>query len=796
MHQNKISSLPPFSNAISPKSYSISCPKCPCFSYITIPDDFDKTFKIFINCENKHNAKISIDELLSMTQKNSYNKLCCDCLKSKNNNVLLFCNICKKITCNDCVKLHNHIEKNVINLTKIGKICQKHYLENNYFCKNCEIHFCGLCKIESHFSHDVIDLKTKIKTENEINKLRIICENESKILQNEVQNFQGLISKLTKKFDLIIKNKKKITDFKNLLLKIYLSNQLNYYNIENLDIIEKKYFEEYNPLNYNFNQGINNVYDVTNEKNNNFNLNSINKKENNFMILSQQKKDNNSKFNINNFNIEYNPDNNQLNKRNTTNNINNINKNSLVNFNLNENINTNKNNNENNFINNEKNCWAFSNNIDTSVIYINNDSSIDKNNNFNSHNEKIPRISSENHINSNHNLLNNSRVCSPKSLQYRRCSSNYYYKNNNTVILLEDDDDDLDGFNIIKNYIYGRKSKIINLLQVKKNIVLLSLDESSIIKLVLCQINFESNNSSFKLLLPINIFKTSISDIKNIKKDENIFIACSKEILCKFKIILDNTHKPVFKKLFMYKIKNDSIINYFDFKYVISLNENIFLTSGRNIGLLIWSKFSSENKNNNYELKNLKEFENTKIISMQKINENKIVLCSNNKNNSITTIFLVILDNEKIIKTKNKNIENKILEGSSIKIYGCYLLILLAKGGVLIFDAMLMKVNKILEMKNVLFSDLLICNDVINYFVVKKNRNNYSYFEYKLLINKTEDNVNFGKLKYMDEIKIPTRSKIVNSGYIFKNNSNNIEENERYYSHKVLINGSGEVFYY
>jgi len=107
--------------------------RCPNCNLISSLQSYYKEGKPVINycCENNHNGDILLDEYIKIYNNHSLLKeKCQDCNKNQNEvkGDYLYCHICKKFICIQCLLNHPNNEKhNVINFKRYDSSCKEHY---------------------------------------------------------------------------------------------------------------------------------------------------------------------------------------------------------------------------------------------------------------------------------------------------------------------------------------------------------------------------------------------------------------------------------------------------------------------------------------------------------------------------------------------------------------------------------------------------------------------------------------------------------------------------------------------
>ena len=198
----------------------ISCPMCILIQINT------KNNRVKIRCENGHENEMNIDSFISIYQIFKYT---CDKCKKELPTKYYYCNKCKELFCDSCMKKNYNKEINkghiFMNKTEINFYCDKHKKRFNNFCKNCQKNCCKKCCIE-HSSHELLLIKNEIRDSDYISKVEKMIIKEKKIIDEIEEKCPIAIFKnknpiLLKSFNRLISLRKKENQLKNKILKLY-----------------------------------------------------------------------------------------------------------------------------------------------------------------------------------------------------------------------------------------------------------------------------------------------------------------------------------------------------------------------------------------------------------------------------------------------------------------------------------------------------------------------------------------------------------------------------------------------
>ena len=219
-------------------------------AYPFIKIDFFKRFEeVNCFCQNGHYSVWSLVDFYknftsSKFYRNEISELyCTDCKRDNDyypREHYKFCEICKKVLCPKCEKIHNNINQTHSlkdRYVEENSSCLKHYKNYEYFCNDCRINLCEDCSFEheeNNPNHDIIEIKNEIDDDN-IKEINLNIENIKKSIitaENLIKTKQCNINKFY--FLNTLNRMKLILLYKMTLLNMYQKNKSNYIIIKNL----------------------------------------------------------------------------------------------------------------------------------------------------------------------------------------------------------------------------------------------------------------------------------------------------------------------------------------------------------------------------------------------------------------------------------------------------------------------------------------------------------------------------------------------------------------------------------
>ena len=238
-------------------SKEIICPKCSEQCLIKIEDYIIKLF----DCKNNHSTIMKLDNFKE-SQKIDLGQIKCNNCNDKNlgntyNHSFFYCNNCKINICPLCKEKHN---KNhfIINYELKDYICPFH--NNIYFkyCHNCKQNICMLCN-QMHMNHKLELFENMIS--NPDNK-RIELDN----LKNEINIFNNNVKKIINGLNKLIENMETYYSIFNNIFDNYNINNKNYNILKNIAQINltNNIYKEIQEINRNKNyyDKINKIFNI------------------------------------------------------------------------------------------------------------------------------------------------------------------------------------------------------------------------------------------------------------------------------------------------------------------------------------------------------------------------------------------------------------------------------------------------------------------------------------------------------------------------------------------------------
>jgi len=232
----------------------------------------NKKFQISIyECENQHKKdELNLDEFENSQLINESNIICdvCKHLNKGNTykNAFYFCNNCKLNICPLCKIEHNkdNQEHDIINYDNKFSKCGIHKEVYSLYCKTCHKNICTLCEL-GHAEHELISLgKLVIKKKDIENKLEDFkisldkfSENINRIkdvlqnVYNYCQKFYKVIDGIIHNFDIKNRNYQSLCNLKEIFNEDISKKLDNIINMENYTQKITEIFKMYNSINNN-----------------------------------------------------------------------------------------------------------------------------------------------------------------------------------------------------------------------------------------------------------------------------------------------------------------------------------------------------------------------------------------------------------------------------------------------------------------------------------------------------------------------------------------------------------------
>ena len=772
---------------------AIICSLCYSLSSINIiKENENEEIFIELTCRNNHTQKMPIKNFLDSYQ-NYFIKKCQICNMNININKLLYCFFCKEIFCVNCREKHlSKLNKKNNHLYKIfilkEKNCLKHKFKiNEYYCITCEKYLCKDCLPIAHFNHNIKNLYSVLDHKN---KLKNIIEEEENINKKNLQEFNKIIVNAKNKFRDVYNCEKIINNIKKNIINTYENNNGNFYNINNLNLIEKNFYNK---------KGV--KYDINNLSDY-FCINKNNLNKNNQIINNNYEKKEDIKFNIKrsqrhivNIDKKLNQiENNEDDKSRSSSLI------SSKSF-----LNT------QNLENNDNNDNFKLNNLNFNQININNCDNIQKNeiNNDSDNND-----SDKNEDQEENQFENTSITSIEENNTFYKMETPLFYNNYNKIINNDslNINKNIGGNNDLQKIDNNNSNKNINeenvqkkyykIIQTNKNIkhilclshnnlIIISYDVNNCNNLSIYKIHHNENNY-IKLdhLKYIHIFNEPINDIDKYQ-DETLLI-CSNKVIVKIKII--NYITGDYSILFRFTTsnsnindKNSSLYNTI-FKMCLPLSNTNFLICNQMNNIIYWKREKTLNSviRKEKETANILQTlytQNYNIFTMKEIQDNLIVASMQIETNGKKHYSLLYLqidnNNIKVLDIKPIHFELNTDKNSIQKINDNYFLVLLNFVGFVIIETNKKDITKkIIDKKaSFLFVESKLYKEYLYTFVIKKNiiDNNLIFKQYKC---KIEDfSKDLVKFKSGKDFLLNFKNQINKIGIFFEENEINIINN-------------------
>lgn len=262
---------------------------------------------IKINCPYHSEISLNVYEYYKRQQEFTYySKKCEECLieiQKNHSNKFIYCYYCQKVICPLCFQYHTELHKTqCIYIGKIPERCLKHFHEEKFaiFCKDCVEHIClediekhTNCKNKINFELDFFPLvQKKVKViENKYKELKTICRIYETIVDSYrhcPNNYYHCIN-IIKLADEIEKNRKGDLEEIKQLEKIFESINNKFEEQKNvLDNLKNEFKIEINGIEKNLdlrNRGLNDKAISLMSKINFSNLEELNVSNNNITSL-------------------------------------------------------------------------------------------------------------------------------------------------------------------------------------------------------------------------------------------------------------------------------------------------------------------------------------------------------------------------------------------------------------------------------------------------------------------------------------------------------------------------------
>ena len=224
----------------------ISCSKCftkSLSSLIIHKQKESSNYNIKIVCKNGHTEEMPLIKFTFMNYR-IYKKECSKCKQQIEMKKINYCFTCKLFLCKNCQCEHSKESGSISSYYGLlENVCDNHNQKiQEYYCFDCTKYLCKSCLKNHHQDHiNIINLMEKFNMYENMIKDEIVKE---KIL---VEKYNRIINALREVISNNIKQKKMRLELKKSILYSYINNNMNYYNIKNMDFAK-------NHLNFEFDQ--------------------------------------------------------------------------------------------------------------------------------------------------------------------------------------------------------------------------------------------------------------------------------------------------------------------------------------------------------------------------------------------------------------------------------------------------------------------------------------------------------------------------------------------------------------
>ena len=213
----------------------ISCPECHIrsLSSLIIHKKHDSyNYNIKIVCNKNHTVEMPLSKFNNIYYP-SYTKECSKCKKQTVIIKINYCSLCKLFLCKNCLNEHKKDSCNISNYySLLENLCNEHEQKiKEYYCVECQKFFCKLCLQKHDQNHkNIINLNEKFLRYEKVIKAEILKE------KSLLEKYNRIINSLREDISNKIKQKKMRLQLKKSILNSYRNNQMNYYNIQNMDL--------------------------------------------------------------------------------------------------------------------------------------------------------------------------------------------------------------------------------------------------------------------------------------------------------------------------------------------------------------------------------------------------------------------------------------------------------------------------------------------------------------------------------------------------------------------------------
>ena len=228
-----------------PNPSEISCSKCRTKSLSSLNiqrQNQSNNYNIKIVCKNEHTEEMPLIKFAYLNF-HIYKKNCAKCKQKIEIKKINYCNKCKKFFCKNCPCEHSKDSVSISSYyTLLENKCNFHNQNiQEYYCVDCSKNLCKSCLKNHDQSHkNIVNLMEKFNKYEKMIKNEIVKE---KIL---VEKYNKIINALREFIYNDIRQKKMFHELKKSILLSYTSNNMNYYNIQNMDFAKNNLNMEFN----------------------------------------------------------------------------------------------------------------------------------------------------------------------------------------------------------------------------------------------------------------------------------------------------------------------------------------------------------------------------------------------------------------------------------------------------------------------------------------------------------------------------------------------------------------------
>ena len=222
-----------------PNSTEILCSKCNTASLISLKiqrQTDSKGFNIKVLCKNGHEEIIPLTKFVMLNQR-LYKKICSKCKQKTDVKKIYYCFKCKDYYCANCHCEHSNEKKYSSNYYGLlENRCSSHnYRIQEYYCLDCAKFLCKFCYKDHLEKHkNIINLMQKFDKYSQAIKDEIFKE------KNIITKYNEILNSIRKMISKNIQQRKNMLEIKKNILNSYMNNNMNYFNISNIDFAKSR----------------------------------------------------------------------------------------------------------------------------------------------------------------------------------------------------------------------------------------------------------------------------------------------------------------------------------------------------------------------------------------------------------------------------------------------------------------------------------------------------------------------------------------------------------------------------